>query len=181
MNEHISKCEAKFEAGFATLENRMEQWETRNSNLTSYVTKLSNGMSEQQAKASGSVPSNTMIHSKSLNAITLKSGKTDISLALLDLGVAINVIYESSGISALKDTTVVLGLANRTVTHPKGFLKDVLIQVKGLVLPVDFYMLDMTDEIKADSTLILGRTFLRTAQTIINVKDGVITMGFGDQ
>ncbi|XP_028774895.1 uncharacterized protein LOC114731806 [Neltuma alba] len=53
----------------------MEQWETRTSNLTSYVTKLSNGMSEQQAKASGSMSSNTVINPKSLNAITLRRGK----------------------------------------------------------------------------------------------------------
>ncbi|XP_028760966.1 uncharacterized protein LOC114719620 [Neltuma alba] len=65
--------------------------------------------------------------------------------------------------------------------HPKDFLEDVLMQVKDLVFLADFYVLDMTDEIKADSTLILGRPFLRIAQTIINVKDGVITMGFEDQ
>ncbi|XP_028806006.1 uncharacterized protein LOC114760875 [Neltuma alba] len=103
--------------------------------------------------------------------------KINISHALLDLGVAINAmstsIYESLGIYALKDTSVVLGLTDRTMRHPKGFLKDVLVQVKGIVFPADFYKLDMTDEIKVDNTLILGRPFLRTAQTIINVKDGI--------
>ena len=39
----------------------------------------------------------------------------------------------------------------------------------------------MTNDLPTESTLILGRPFLLTAETIINMKKGLITMGIGDQ
>ncbi|RDY13989.1 Retrovirus-related Pol polyprotein, partial [Mucuna pruriens] len=52
----------------------------------------------------------------------------------------------------------------------QGVLEDVLVQVNELVFPTDFYVLDMEDETsRNESTLILGRPFLMTAKTKINV------------
>ncbi|XP_028771247.1 uncharacterized protein LOC114728497 [Neltuma alba] len=81
--------------------------------------------------------------------------KTNISHTLLDLGAAINImptyIYESLDIHALKDTSVMLRLADSIVRHPKGFFEDVLVQVKGLMFPTNFYVLDMIDSRKTFS------------------------------
>ncbi|RDX96927.1 hypothetical protein CR513_20355, partial [Mucuna pruriens] len=72
-------------------------------------------------------------------------------------------------------------LANRSIVQPLRVLEDVLIQVNELIFPADFYVLDMEDETsRKDSTLILGRPFLMTARTKIDVHVGTLSMEFDD-
>ncbi|RDX98235.1 hypothetical protein CR513_18871, partial [Mucuna pruriens] len=72
-------------------------------------------------------------------------------------------------------------LANRSVVQPLGVLEDVLVQVDELIFPIDFYVLDMEDETSGKgSTLILGRPFLMTSRTKIDVHVGTLSMEFGD-
>ncbi|XP_026428253.1 uncharacterized protein LOC113324137 [Papaver somniferum] len=53
------------------------------------------------------------------------------------------------------------------------------INVNEIVFPTDFYVLDMNDENSPKSTpLLLGRPFLRTAGTKIDVQNGTLTMEF---
>ncbi|XP_028763644.1 uncharacterized protein LOC114721918 [Neltuma alba] len=80
----------------------------------------------------------------------------------------------------VKPTSVVLWLANRSIRHLDGILEDILVKVKDLVFPADFYVLDVSNELVSESTLILGRPFLRTANTIIDMKEGAITMEVGN-
>ncbi|XP_026398721.1 uncharacterized protein LOC113294543 [Papaver somniferum] len=67
-----------------------------------------------------------------------------------DLGASINVmpasIYESLKLGPLKNTGIVIQLANRSNTYPKGVIEDVLVQVNQAIFPADFYVLDMMDE-----------------------------------
>ncbi|RDX63566.1 hypothetical protein CR513_57981, partial [Mucuna pruriens] len=72
-------------------------------------------------------------------------------------------------------------LTNRSVVQPLGVLEDVLVQVEELIFPTDFYVLDMEDEtLGKGSTLILGRPFLMTAKTKIDVHARTLSMEFGD-
>ncbi|RDX93517.1 hypothetical protein CR513_24195, partial [Mucuna pruriens] len=72
-------------------------------------------------------------------------------------------------------------LANRSIVQPLGVLEDILVQVNELIFPADFYVLDMEDETSGkESTLILGRPFLMTARTKIDVNVGTLSMEFGD-
>ncbi|RDY13233.1 hypothetical protein CR513_01876, partial [Mucuna pruriens] len=72
-------------------------------------------------------------------------------------------------------------LANRSVIQPLGVLEDVLVQVNELIFPADFYVLDMEDETSGKgSTLILGRPFLMTTRTKIDVHVGMLSMEFAD-
>ena len=72
-------------------------------------------------------------------------------------------------------------LANRSIVQPLGILDDVLVQVNELIFLADFYVLDMEDETSGKgSTLILGRPFLMTARTKIDVHVGTLSMEFGD-
>ncbi|RDX76540.1 Retrovirus-related Pol polyprotein from transposon 17.6, partial [Mucuna pruriens] len=72
-------------------------------------------------------------------------------------------------------------LANRSVVQPLGVLEDILVQVNELIFPMDFYVLDMEDETsRKGSTLILGRPFLMTARTKIDVHAGTLSMEFSD-
>ncbi|KAL0292722.1 UNVERIFIED_CONTAM: hypothetical protein Sangu_3251300 [Sesamum angustifolium] len=71
--------------------------------------------------------------------------------AMCDLGASINVmplsIFESLHVGPLKETGVVIQLADRSVVYPEGVLEDVLVQVNELVFPADFYVLDMREDI----------------------------------
>ncbi|XP_028800455.1 uncharacterized protein LOC114755749 [Neltuma alba] len=268
---------------------KLEELTLKNTDITSHLTQLSNVVNDMQAKSGDSIPCNTVINPKALNAIFLKSGRkvhfedkrvdkdafereiesssltsmklgksesskeeellrrkrsqeskdaqeeenpmegskckgkqrknkagtsmhgalsnegkkvnlnelpfpqsylqgrTTIPKALLDLGAAINVIprsmFESLQIKSLKPTTMMLQLdrTDRTMRYPHGFLEDILVKVKDLVIPADFYVLDMPNEQGGDGTLILGRAFLRTANTNIDMQKGSITMFVGDK
>ncbi|XP_026416707.1 uncharacterized protein LOC113312168 [Papaver somniferum] len=102
---------------------------------------------------------------------------------LLDLGASISVmpasIYESLNLGPLKSTIIVIQLADRSNVYRKGVVENVLVQVNELIFPVDFYVLDMSDENSSSSTpLLLGRPFMRTARTKIDVFEGTLTMEF---
>ncbi|RDY00103.1 hypothetical protein CR513_16758, partial [Mucuna pruriens] len=105
--------------------------------------------------------------------------------AMLDLGASINVmpasIYRALNFGDLEPTGMTIQLANRSIVQPLGVVEDVLVQVNELIFPVDFYVLDMEDETAGkESTLILGRPFLMTARTKIDVHAGTLSMEFGD-
>lgn len=99
---------------------------------------------------------------------------------MLNLGASINVmphsIYSANRMGPLKETGVIIQLANRTNVYPTSVLEDVLVQVNGLVFPADFYVVDMEEESSSNHNLILiGRPFLKTSKTIINVHEGTLT------
>nr|KYP72730.1 hypothetical protein KK1_005330 [Cajanus cajan] len=104
---------------------------------------------------------------------------------MLDLGASINVmplsIFKSLSLGPMQPTGVVIQLANRSVAHPTGFIEDVLVQVGELIFPADFYVLDMEEGFSHGSApIILGRPFLKTTRTKIDVYAGTLSMEFGD-
>ncbi|KAI3706942.1 hypothetical protein L6452_25039 [Arctium lappa] len=115
--------------------------------------------------------------------IPCKVGNVSVNQAMLDLGASINVmpyaIYSSLDVGPLKPTGVVIQLADRSTVYPKGVLEDVLVQVNELVFPADFYVIDMEDNNTSKAGMILlGRPFLKTSKTKIDVHDGNLTMEF---
>ena len=115
--------------------------------------------------------------------IPCKIGNLKFDKALIDLGASINVmpssIYHTLNLGPLKDTNVIIQLADRSNVYPEGVLEDILVQVDNLVFPADFYILDMDDERSSKSIpLLLGRPFLKTAKTMIDVANGILTMEF---
>ncbi|XP_024974703.1 uncharacterized protein LOC112512794 [Cynara cardunculus var. scolymus] len=115
--------------------------------------------------------------------IPCKLGTVSIDKAMLDLGASINVmpysIYSSLNVGPIKRTRVVIQLADRSNVYPKGVLEDVLVQVNELVFSTDFYVIDMEEHNTSKSPLILlGRPFLKTSKTKIDVHDGTLTMEF---
>ncbi|CAN6544297.1 unnamed protein product [Malus baccata var. baccata] len=60
-----------------------------------------------------------------------------------------------------------------------GVLEDVLVQVNHLVFPTDFYVLEMEDlNDSPQLPILLGRPFMKTARTRIDVFKGTLTMKF---
>ncbi|CAN6685869.1 unnamed protein product [Malus baccata var. baccata] len=110
-------------------------------------------------------------------------GNTRFESAMLDLGASINVmpysIYASMNLGALKNDGVIIQLADRSNAYPKGVLEDVLVQVNNLVFPADFYVLEMDESDHAPSLpILLGRPFMKTARTKIDVYSGTLSMEF---
>ncbi|CAN6684420.1 unnamed protein product [Malus baccata var. baccata] len=110
-------------------------------------------------------------------------GNTRFESAMLDLGASINVmpysIYASMNLGALKNDGVIIQLADRSNAYPKGVLEDVLVQVNHLVFPADFYVLEMDESDHAPTLpILLGRPFMKTARTKIDVYSGTLSMEF---
>ncbi|XP_027150382.1 uncharacterized protein LOC113750624 [Coffea eugenioides] len=115
--------------------------------------------------------------------VPCKIGNTLIRNTLLDLGASINVMpksmYASLNLGPLKETEIIIQLADRTNAYPDELVEDVLVKVNELIFPTDFYVLDIDDDHSSDpSPLLLGRPFLSTAQTKIDVNKGTLSMEF---
>ena len=118
--------------------------------------------------------------------ISVNIGGTCIDKALLDLGASVNLlpysVYKQLGLGELKSTNITLSLADRSVKIPKGIVEDVLVKVEKFYNPVDFVVLD-TEPIASGPNhvlIILGRPFLATANAIINCRNGVMQLTFGN-
>ncbi|XP_060965191.1 uncharacterized protein LOC133034172 [Cannabis sativa] len=110
-------------------------------------------------------------------------GGRDVGRALCDLGASINLmpmsIFKKLGIGEARPTIVTLQLADRSMAHPEGKIEDVLVQVDKFIFPADFIILDY--EADRDVPIILGRPFLATGRTLIDVQNGELTMRVNDQ
>jgi hypothetical protein len=111
-------------------------------------------------------------------------GDHDIEQALLDLGASVNLmpysVYLQLSLGELKPTMVVLQLADRSVKTPKGIVEDVLVRIDKFYYLVDFFILETKSVVHANSKIpiILGRSFLATANTLINCRNGLMKLSF---
>ncbi|KAJ7976253.1 DNA-directed DNA polymerase [Quillaja saponaria] len=99
---------------------------------------------------------------------------------LCDLGASINLmhysIFHKLGLKKgkIKLTKVTLQFAYRSQTYPRGIIEDVLVKVDKLIFPADFLILDMEED--KEIRIILGRLFIATSRTLIDVQKGELTM-----
>ncbi|RVW66635.1 hypothetical protein CK203_063602 [Vitis vinifera] len=118
--------------------------------------------------------------------ISVNIGGTHVEKALLDLGASVNLlpysVYKQLGLGGLKPTAITLSLADRSVKIPRGVIEDVLVQVDKFYYPVDFVVLDTDPTVKEANyvPIILGRPFLATSNAIINCRNGVMQLTFGN-
>ncbi|XP_074299797.1 uncharacterized protein LOC141630964 [Silene latifolia] len=115
-------------------------------------------------------------------SISCTIGTHVIDKALCDLGASVTVmpysVCEKLNMGHLKVTNVTLQMADRTVKRPLGVLEDVSVKIGKFFIPVDFIVLDMTED--SQIPIILGRPFLHTVGAIIDVKKGRLTLEVGD-
>ena len=118
--------------------------------------------------------------------ISVNIGGISVEKALLYLGASVNLLlysmYKQLGLGELKPTSITLSLADRSIKIPKGTIEDVLIQVDRFYYPVDFVVLD-TEPVAVGPNhvpIILGRPFLATSNAIINCRNGVMQLTFGN-
>ena len=118
--------------------------------------------------------------------ISVNIGGISVEKALLDLGASVNLLpysmYKQLGLGELKPTSITLSLADRFIKIRKGTIEDVLIQVDRFYYPVDFVVLDIEPVAVGPNhvAIILGRPFLATSNAIINCRNGVMQLTFGN-
>ena len=105
-------------------------------------------------------------------------GDSTFDKALCDLGASINLmplsIFRKLGFRVVKPTTISLQMADRSLIFPRRIIEDVLVKVDKFIFLVDFVVLDMEED--KEIPLILGRPFLATNRTLINVHSGNLTL-----
>ncbi|XP_028768559.1 uncharacterized protein LOC114726160 [Neltuma alba] len=110
-------------------------------------------------------------------------GKHFNGKALCDLGASVNlmplVVFNRLNLGEARPTTVTLLFADRSISYPKGIVEDVLVKVDKFIFPTDFIVLDC--EVDWNIPIILGRPFLATVRTLIDVEKGEITMRVNDE
>ncbi|KAG9458218.1 hypothetical protein H6P81_002726 [Aristolochia fimbriata] len=102
---------------------------------------------------------------------------------LCDLGASINLmslsICRKLNLGELKETSIMLQFADRSTKKPNGLIEDVLVRIGKFFYPCDFVVLDM--EVDWELPLILGKPCLATATTLIDVKQGKLTLRLTDE
>ena len=68
---------------------------------------------------------------------------------LCDLSASINLmsfsILQKLELKEPKPFNVILELVDRSITYPRGILKDVLVKVDKFIFPIDFVVLDIKE------------------------------------
>ena len=97
---------------------------------------------------------------------------------LCDLGANLNLmpfsIFKKLNMGEARPTTVTLQQADRSLTHPRGIIEDVLLKVDKFIFPVDFIILDMEED--KEVPIILERPFLATGRALIDVQKGELRL-----
>ncbi|XP_074314097.1 uncharacterized protein LOC141649303 [Silene latifolia] len=78
----------------------------------------------------------------------------------------------------LKPSRISLQLADRSVKYPLGVIEDIPLMVGKLVIPCDFYVMDMPED--NNVPIILGRPCLATGGAMIDVKSGKLSLQVGE-
>ena len=105
-------------------------------------------------------------------------GGTQFDRALCDIGASVSLmpysIYKKLNLEELKPTNICLSMADKSITYPVGILENVPTKVGKFVIPADFVVLEMEEDLEIP--ILFGRPFLMTAGAIIDMKRGKITL-----
>ncbi|RVW66547.1 Retrovirus-related Pol polyprotein from transposon 297 [Vitis vinifera] len=147
---------------------------------------ISEGKEDHDSTVNANPEKSPLKYKDGLPTISVMIGGKVVEKALLDLGASVNLlpysVYKQLGLGELKPTSITLSLADRSVKIPRGIIEDVLVQVDNFYYPVDFVVLD-TDPIVKETNyvpIILGRPFLATSNAIINCRNGLMQLTFGN-
>ncbi|GJU41202.1 putative reverse transcriptase domain-containing protein [Tanacetum coccineum] len=103
--------------------------------------------------------------------------------ALVDLGASVGVMpfstYTNLGLGILSHTRLTIELTDITIKQLRGIAKNVLVRIGKFIFPIDFIILDIPED--DDVPLILGRPFLSTAHSKIDVYKRNFTLRAGEE
>ncbi|XP_028206314.1 uncharacterized protein LOC114389776 [Glycine soja] len=122
---------------------------------------------------------------KDPGSVTIPCSICEVSVgkALIDLGASINLMSFSMcrrlGELEIMLTRMTLQLEDRSITRPYRVIEDVLVQVKHLIFPADFVVMDIEEDTYIP--LILGRPFMATASCVVDMGKKKLEMGIEGQ
>ncbi|XP_022846190.1 uncharacterized protein LOC111368915 [Olea europaea var. sylvestris] len=102
---------------------------------------------------------------------------------LCDTSASINLmsysIYKELGLGKINSTSITLQRADRTIARRHGKVENVHVKVGNFIFPVDFIVLDIPED--RDISVILGRPFLVTGRTLIDMEKGELILKVEDK
>ncbi|XP_042038301.1 uncharacterized protein LOC121784199 [Salvia splendens] len=106
--------------------------------------------------------------------------------AMCDLGASINIMphsmYKKLGKPTLVETNLEIQLADVSCIYPEGVLENEIVKVNKFMYLTDFFVIKMTEPEAEESVgILLGRPFLSTAGTVIDVRHGKINLEFNEE
>ncbi|XP_025647711.1 uncharacterized protein [Arachis hypogaea] len=96
---------------------------------------------------------------------------------MCDLGACVSImslsVYHLLKLPPLKRSAARFVLADKSIITVSGIAKDVLVNIKGLIFPIDFHIIEMPPtESERASYILLGRPFLRTSRFKLDAHSG---------
>ncbi|XP_050878457.1 uncharacterized protein LOC127082260 [Lathyrus oleraceus] len=97
---------------------------------------------------------------------------------LIDFGASVSLmplsIYKKHGIGNVSDTRTNLKFAYHSINNAYGIAEDVLVTIEEFGFPVDFMIIDILKD--EETSIILGRSFMRTSRCNFNIGHGTLTL-----
>ena len=110
-------------------------------------------------------------------------GNYEFKKALCDSGASINLmplsVVQRLSLGELTPIAITLQMADKSMAQPEGVLEDVLVKVGKFIFPVDFVIMKLEEDTQVP--LLLGRPFLTTGATLIDVQKGELTLRVGNE
>ncbi|XP_057734150.1 uncharacterized protein LOC130949452 [Arachis stenosperma] len=96
---------------------------------------------------------------------------------MCDLGACVSImplyVYDALRLPPLKRSAARFVLADKSIISVAGITEDVPVSIKGLIFPIDFYILEMPpNESGRPSSILLGRPFLKTSRFKLDAFSG---------
>ncbi|XP_050892509.1 uncharacterized protein LOC127098050 [Lathyrus oleraceus] len=106
-----------------------------------------------------------------------------IDKSLLDFGASVSlmplVVCKRLNIGDMQPTRMSLQLADRSVKYPINILEDIPVRIVQLYIPTNFVVMDIKED--EEIPILLGKPFLSTTGTMIDVKRGKMTFEVGEE
>ncbi|GJS17116.1 phospholipase-like protein [Tanacetum coccineum] len=138
---------------------------------------------DKEGNISGALPCQLLPKELNPRSFTLPCTIGNLNLyAMEDLGASVNVmpklIFEYLKLANLKETDMVVEMADMTKKDPLGIVENILVKINKFPFPSDFVIIDMLGE--PSETMIMGRPFLATIHAQIDVFKREILLGIGE-
>ncbi|XP_019433710.1 PREDICTED: uncharacterized protein LOC109340463 [Lupinus angustifolius] len=136
------------------------------------------------ATSSAILQTNIPHKSKDLGSVTIPVtiGNVSVGKALVDLGASVSLMPLSMmkriGGIQLNTTRMSLQLEDRSIKYLETVTEDVLVKVDKFLIPVDFVVIDITED--TEIPLILGRPFMTTTKMGIYMENGKLLVRVAD-
>ncbi|XP_015941248.1 uncharacterized protein LOC107466756 [Arachis duranensis] len=105
---------------------------------------------------------------------------------ICDLGACVSIMPLSTfvrlNLAPFKKSAVRFALVDKSVIIVTGIAEDVLVAIKDLIFPADFYIFEMPPtENRSSSSVLLGRPFLKTYKFMLDAFTGTYSFEVGDK